>query len=172
MSKASMAGDEAEKLYNRASTEADKKNFAKSAEFYERAMLLGYVSAINELALCYDYGRGRKKNKAMAISLYQRGARAGDPCAMHNLAIVYRDEKKFDLAEKWFLRAVVSGEPGSALDLAKLQLSRKTTSSLVLADKYLRTAAQAAQNALFSGAEEEELAELQRVVQQRLVKAV
>jgi TPR repeat protein len=167
-----MAGDEAEELYNRANTEADQKNFAKSADFFERAMLLGYVSAINGLALCYDYGRGRKKNKAMAISLYQRGARAGDPCAMRNLAIVYRDEEKFDLAEKWFLRAVVSGAPGSALDLAKLQLKYKTHSSVVLAGLYLRTAAQGAKNALLSEAEEEELAELQRVVQQRLAKVV
>jgi TPR repeat protein len=167
-----MASDQAEELYNCATTEEDLGNYAKAADLFEKATKLGYVSALNGLALCYDCGRGRKKNRKMAVSLYQRGARAGDTCAMHNLAIVYRDEKKFQLAEKWFLRAVVSGDPGSALDLAKLQLRYKTQSSVVLAGLYLRTVALGAKNALLSEAEEEELAELQRVVQRRLAKVV
>jgi hypothetical protein len=87
---------------------------------------------------------------------------------MGNLAILYRDMEKIDLAEKWFLRSVAAGDPSHAIDLAKLQLRRTNKNAALLANQHLRVAAQGAANGLLCEADEEELEKLTIHVEQLL----
>ena len=164
--------NKSEVLFNEANAELDNKNFSKAADLLDAAIREGCVAAINTLAVCYYDGTGRKKDRAAAILLWHRAARLGDICAMGGLGVVYRDEGKFNLAEKWFLRGVAAGDPGYAIQLAKLQLRRKTRAAAVLASLNLTVATQGAENSLLSEAEEEEIEELQRKVKKLRLPAV
>ena len=160
-----MGRDKGNLLFNQGNQEEDKRSFRKAADLFEAAMREGCVAAVNSLAVCYEYGRGREKSRSSAISLYRRAARLGDVCAMGNLGVLYRNEKRVQLAEKWFSRSVAAGDPGRAIDLAKLHLRLGTRKAAVIASRNLSVAAQGAANALLSEAEKEELQKLQNKVQ-------
>jgi TPR repeat protein len=155
------AAKSAEILFNRGNAEADIGNHRSAADLFEAAIQEGCVHAINSMAVCYDDGRGRRKSRSAALALYLRAARLGDVCSMVNLGVLYRDEGKLALSEKWFLRSVAAGDPAGAIELAKLQLRKRTRSAAILASQNLSVAAQGAANALLSEAEEEELERLQ-----------
>ena len=62
------------------------KNAKKAAKLYKRAVELGDVDAMCNLAVLYSEGEGVKTDLKKATQLYQIGADKGDAMAMHNLA--------------------------------------------------------------------------------------
>jgi TPR repeat protein/uncharacterized protein (UPF0335 family) len=71
---------------------AERVRALRSARLsYDDATKRGYVSALNDLAVLYENGDGVEANGAQAIELLKRAAQQGDPLAMYNLALHYKD---------------------------------------------------------------------------------
>jgi TPR repeat protein len=152
-------------VWRRAEAEIERGNLKGGADLFETAIEMGDVTSINSLGYCYDIGQGRKRDRDKAEALYKRAARLGETTAMNNLGVLYRDDGNVRLSEKWFMRAVAAGDPGAAIELAKLQIKRSTSSALILAERHLRVAEQGGKNALLSEFEEEEVDRLMTLVQ-------
>lgn len=62
-----------------------------AVKYYQMAVEQDNVSAMNNLAVCYEYGQGIEKDEKDAFKLYKRAAEAGDDVAQNNLAICYEN---------------------------------------------------------------------------------
>ena len=103
--------------------EADRARALRSARLsYDDATKRGYVSALNDLAVLYENGDGVDANGAQAIELLKRAAQQGDPLAMYNLALHYKDgtnDVKRDVAQaaEWFAKSAESGSVSAMVEL-------------------------------------------------------
>ena len=103
--------------------EAERTRALRSARLsYDDATKRGYVSALNDLAVLYENGDGVEANGAQAIELFKRAAQQGDPLAMYNLALHYRDgtdDVKRDVvqAAEWFAKSAESGSVSAMVEL-------------------------------------------------------
>jgi TPR repeat protein/uncharacterized protein (UPF0335 family) len=103
--------------------EADRSRALRSARLsYDDATKRGYVSALNDLAVLYENGDGVEANGAQAIELFKKAAQQGDPLAMYNLALHYRDgtnDVKRDVgqAAEWFAKSAESGSVSAMVEL-------------------------------------------------------
>lgn len=81
---------------------------------YNDAAKRGYVSALNNLAVLYSSGDGVDESESEATSLFKRAAQQGNPLAMYNLALRYKDgtgglQRDFGQATEWFAKSAESG---------------------------------------------------------------
>jgi len=53
---------------------------------------------------------------------YKRAYRRGEPCAAHNIGVMWRNEKKYRRALQWFKKAVRLGDDEANLEIAKYYL--------------------------------------------------
>jgi TPR repeat protein/uncharacterized protein (UPF0335 family) len=103
--------------------EAERTRALRSARLsYDDATKRGYVSALNDLAVLYENGDGVEANGAQAVDLLKRAAQQGDPLAMYNLALHYRDgtnDVKRDVvqAAEWFAKSAESGSVSAMVEL-------------------------------------------------------
>jgi TPR repeat protein/uncharacterized protein (UPF0335 family) len=103
--------------------EAERMRALRSARLsYDDATKRGYVSALNDLAVLYENGDGVEANGAQAVDLLKRAAQQGDPLAMYNLALHYRDgtnDVKRDVvqATEWFAKSAESGSVSAMVEL-------------------------------------------------------
>jgi TPR repeat protein len=102
---------------------AERTRALRSARLsYDDATKRGYVSALNGLAVLYENGDGVEANGAQAIELLKRAAQQGDPLAMYNLALHYKDgtnDVKRDVAQaaEWFAKSAESGSVSAMVEL-------------------------------------------------------
>jgi hypothetical protein len=105
--------------------DADRARALRSARLsYDDATKRGYVSALNDLAVLYENGDGVDANGAQAIELLKRAAQQGDPLAMYNLALHYKDgtnDVKRDVAQaaEWFAKSAESGSVSAMVELGE-----------------------------------------------------
>ncbi len=103
--------------------EAERGRALRSARLsYDDATKRGYVSALNDLAVLYENGDGVEANNALAIDLLKKAAQQGDPLAMYNLALHYKngtDDVKRDVAQaaEWFAKSAESGSVSAMVEL-------------------------------------------------------
>jgi TPR repeat protein/uncharacterized protein (UPF0335 family) len=103
--------------------EAARTRALRSARLsYDDATKRGYVSALNDLAVLYENGDGVDANGSQAIELLKRAAQQGDPLAMYNLALHYKDgtnDVKRDVgqAAEWFAKSAESGSVSAMVEL-------------------------------------------------------
>jgi tetratricopeptide (TPR) repeat protein len=83
----------------------------------------GHPSALLNLGYFYDCGIGITANRNSAILWYKRALRKGYASAASNIGTIYRDEKKTQLALRWFEKAVALGEIEANLEIAKIYMS-------------------------------------------------
>ena len=76
------------------------------------------------LGYFYDTGRGVRRDRERAMYWYRRAYRRGDASAANNIGTIYRDEKRWVLALRWFGRAVDLGDPEANLAIAKILMSQ------------------------------------------------
>ena len=57
----------------------------EASRLYHLAADQGYAPAQNNLAIMFEYGRGRQKDLSRATDLYRLAAEAGNRQATHNL---------------------------------------------------------------------------------------
>ena len=100
------------------------KDFAKAAEWYQRAASRGSAPAQYRLGGLYERGIGVKADPARARAWYKRAADLGNVKAMHNLAVMHtqRDagEPDYASASQWFSKAAHHGLSDSQFNLAIL----------------------------------------------------
>ncbi len=85
---------------------------------YQRAVELGYVSALLNLGFCYDRGFGVKKSKKHAMQCYRRVWEAEHSgSAASNIATVYRDLGDMARAFKWWHKAAKADDGGSFVNV-------------------------------------------------------
>ncbi len=100
------------------------KDFAKAAEWYQRAASRGSAPAQYRLGGLYERGIGVKADPARARAWYKRAAELGNVKAMHNLAVMHtqRDggEPDYASASQWFTKAANLGLSDSQFNLAIL----------------------------------------------------
>jgi TPR repeat protein/uncharacterized protein (UPF0335 family) len=105
--------------------EAERTRALRSARLsYDDATKRGYVSALNDLAVLYENGDGVEANGGQAIELLKRAAQQGDPLAMYNLALHYKDgtnDVKRDVAQaaEWFAKSAESGSVSAMVELGE-----------------------------------------------------
>ena len=88
---------------------------------FQRGAQAGDPSAQVNFGYFLDVGLGGAADKLEAMRWYRRAYRQGDTtAAANNIAILYREQGRRRLAERWFKHSS-SGDPvGSALELGKL----------------------------------------------------
>lgn len=103
--------------------EAERGRALRSARLaYDDATKRGYVSALNGLAVLYENSDGPEAGNGQAIELLKRAAQQGDPLAMYNLALHYKDgtnDVKRDVAQaaEWFAKSAESGSVSAMVEL-------------------------------------------------------
>src|SRR5215470_6813986 len=101
-----------------------RRDYAKAAENYQAAALLGNHFAQNNLASLYQHGQGVPKSVGKAMELYLASARHGNPIAQCNLASLYfiGSDAPRDLSEaaRWFRAAAEQHYPAAQHNLAVL----------------------------------------------------
>jgi len=94
-----------------------RRNAPYAFRLLRRAVEGGDENAAGSLGYAYNVGQGTKRNVAQAICWYRRAARSGDSGATSNLATVYRDAGKSDLAFQWWKRAADMRDGDAAVDV-------------------------------------------------------
>lgn len=85
---------------------------------YTRAAQRGYKAAWLNLGVCYDTGRGVRRNAATARRCYARAWRlTALPSAAINLGTWYRDRGQLREAVRWYRRAALFGDGEARLTL-------------------------------------------------------
>jgi TPR repeat protein len=97
------------------------QNTAKALEYLSLAADGGHIFAANDLGVIYTNGAlGQKKNLKLALNLFLRAAEQGDPEAMKNIAVLFKNglsgKSNPVKALKWYAIARSSGY--AARDLA------------------------------------------------------
>eukprot|EP00794_Sanderia_malayensis_P007072 gene7072-7869_t len=63
----------------------------QAAEFFEKAAEIGHMSAIYNMGLCFDQGKGVPQNHVKAAQFYEIAADKGHPKAQFNLATLFAE---------------------------------------------------------------------------------
>jgi TPR repeat protein len=65
-----------------------KQNYSLAVDSFERASKLGNIDALNNLGLCFEYGKGVERSLEKAMTLYKQAAEKLHPVAISNQAIL------------------------------------------------------------------------------------
>ena len=116
-------GAEAERLYELGRALDGGGEHARAADAYARAAEAGgHVSALYNLACCFDQGVGRPRDRQKALELFERAGEAGDADAAYNAAIVHEElGHARDVVRAWYERAAARHHPEALHNLALLQ---------------------------------------------------
>lgn len=91
-------------FYQKGTYAFQEQNFEKAKEYFTKAIELGNLTAVNNLAVMYTEGIGVPKDLKKAIELYEYGVSQEDPNSYYNLARIYQlngdYEKALELLEK------------------------------------------------------------------------
>ncbi len=102
----------------------ERRDFAKAAEWFEKAARRGLAVAQYRLGTLYERGRGVPRDAKEALKWYEKAARAGNVKAMHNLAVMLTNGQggrtSYAEAARWFLSAARHGLRDSQYNLAVL----------------------------------------------------
>jgi TPR repeat protein len=85
------------------------KSDKKAAKIWKRAVELGNVEAMTNLAASYHRGVGVKLDKKKAERLYRAAADRGDALAQYNLGLLLYSEERFEEALRYFALAAHQG---------------------------------------------------------------
>jgi TPR repeat protein len=91
-----------------------EKDLKLSAEYYEKAALMGHSNAQNNLGNAYYNGNGVQQDYDLAVKWYKKAAEQGNPNAQNNLGNAYYNgngvQQDYDLAVKWYKKAAEQGD--------------------------------------------------------------
>ncbi len=107
------AQSSSETIYQMGKNAYQSKNYTKAAEYYKQAAELGHVSAMYEIAKCYDNGIGISENPVTACEWYKKAAALGHDGAMYRLGTCYYEGrgviKSYQTAANWYIESAVAG---------------------------------------------------------------
>ena len=106
--------------------------FKKAYEFYRKGMLersfewflrganAGDASCMIWVGILYGDGVKEDNQNNNEILWYKCAWKKGDLAAPNNIAIVYKNQKRHSIAERWFKVAIQAGDGDANLELAKM----------------------------------------------------
>lgn len=120
-----------DELFVRAEKQAEAGNLKSAFRLYIAAAKAGDTSCQINLGNLYDEGSGVQRNRSAAMYWYKRAYRRGDPCAAHNIGVMWRNDGKHERALYWFKRAVKLGDDEANLEIGKHYLRAKRVSKAI-----------------------------------------
>lgn len=139
----------------------EAENFSHARAAFERGAALGDVNCICRLAYLFDTGTGMEADKALAMRLYQRAWRLErNGSAGSNIAILYREQRKWQSTFRWWKRVAATGDGGAQLEMAKCYLRGRG----------VKRDAQAALRCLAVAEASADISEYERDLAQRLLR--
>ena len=112
----------AEELFVRATKQEENGDLRSAFRLYLAAAKAGETSCQVNLGNFYDAGTGVRRNRSAALYWYKRAYRRGVSCAASNIAVMWRNDKKYKQALEWFRKAVRLGDDEANLEIAKYYL--------------------------------------------------
>jgi TPR repeat protein len=113
---------EAWKRYSVAVDHYESEHFETAFKIFEKLAEHGHLESMSMLATMYGAGQFVSKNIAASIEWDTKAIAGGSKTSIANLATTYLQNNEKELAEKWFLQAIATGDGDSMLDLAKMKL--------------------------------------------------
>lgn len=99
-------------------------DFKAALRLLVRLVSAGDPSVAVNVGYYYDVGLGVRKSAEKALYWYRKAYRHGVASAAHYIGTVYRDQERYRLAERWFVKALAMGDDAGALELAKIAATR------------------------------------------------
>ncbi|WP_143145163.1 tetratricopeptide repeat protein, partial [Arcobacter sp. LA11] len=84
------------------------KDYEKAEEYFKKGIKAGSVESYYQLGSLYS--TFMEKDSKYIIREYEKAASKGHTLAMHNLAVQYYNQAKFDEAIKWYRKSADSGD--------------------------------------------------------------
>ena len=84
------------------------KDYKKAEEYFKKGIKAGSVESYYQLGSLYS--AFMNKDSKYAIKEYKKAALKGHTLAMHNLAVQYYNQAKFNEAIKWYTKSANSGD--------------------------------------------------------------
>jgi hypothetical protein len=101
------------------------KNLAEAKSWYERAAVLNYPPALNDLGRLHLVGVGTPRNYLLAKNSFEQAANLGNAEAMNNLGVLYLNgrgvQKDINFARIWFERAILLNNAEARENLKRLE---------------------------------------------------
>jgi len=101
-----------------------EQDFAKAAEWYEKAAAQGYGPAQVSLGYLYQTGKGRPHDPVKAADWYRRAAETGDVGGQFHLAVAYINgigvARNGQQAAQWMFKAADAGDQQAQLIFATM----------------------------------------------------
>lgn len=96
-------------FYQKGTHAFQEQNFEKAKEYFTKAVELGNLTAVNNLAVMYTEGIGVPKDIKKAIELYEHGINSQDPNSYYNLARIYQIQGEYEKALELLEKTVDKG---------------------------------------------------------------
>ena len=98
-----------------------KQDYAKAAEWYEKAGKQGHMLAQASLSNIYYAGRGVKQDYVKAFEWVEKAAKQGDAVSQYNLGILYEEGKSvkqdYVKALEWYEKAAAQEDANAQFNL-------------------------------------------------------
>jgi len=97
-----------------------KRKIKEVVERELNAAVKGDITAINQIAFRYQYGKGVEKDANQALQWYLKAAENGNSNAMRNIGYMYHRgylTEDFAKAMEWYLKAADKGNPYAMRDI-------------------------------------------------------
>ena len=99
--------------------------------WFLRGAKAGNTSCMLWVGILYGDGVRPDLLNINEIIWYKRAWKKHDSTALNNLAIVYKNQRKFERAEKWFKIAIENGDGDSNLELAKMYINMSKPNGII-----------------------------------------
>lgn len=96
-----------------------KQDYETALKYWALAAKQNHVEAIGNMGMCYQYGRGTKKDSVLAVKLYEKAIAKGNQAVLQQH--IDLAEKKGDLFSCTLLHEIYKGDKGIAADQKKAQ---------------------------------------------------
>lgn len=131
--------------YLKAQTSFHNGEYAKAAEWLQKAVAKGHKAAQLPLAAMYREGQGVDQDYAQAVRLFSKAAKQGYPSAQFSLAVMYRlgqgVKRDYGIATTWYRKAARQGDAEAQNSLgAMYEYGRGVRSNLLLAHMWYEVA--------------------------------
>lgn len=123
-------------IFIKANALYEKGMHEKAFDWFLKGANAGNSSCMVWLGVLYGEGVKEDARNQKELTWYKRAWKRGDLIAPNNIAIVYKNQKRYLQAERWFKTAIQSGNGDANLELAKMLITIRRDNNEIC--KYLR----------------------------------
>ena len=113
-------------LFVRANRLLENGNQQEAFRLFRGGAEAGDSGCMLNLGVLYGDGVSGAPDHERELFWYKKSLARGETSAISNIAISYKEQRRYRKAEAWFNKAIAAGDGDANLELAKLLLSRGT----------------------------------------------